>query len=297
MQNDYSAQNGGANPEGSEDGAATEEDEIMKDYPLPGLMDELEKNVKDLRMDNTKLRSNLETLQLKCEQLERTLQAQQEIHELASENYGKEVQRLRSRREDYKKSLDIIQAKLIWDYYATKFPEEGPRLKDCHRKGEWLPNDQIIDELLQDFVILGSRNAELLTENEKLRINLDTIQKSALSNVERFQPTQDDELTEHFNGLASAIKLLTRDIPATIDPDTLAEMFGSWTLLRGVSASFWKTKLHMRCLLEAAIWSLLMDTVFSTPFYIFGGEHAQACMTQWMELFARSTTYFTIHAA
>ncbi|KAF2493541.1 hypothetical protein BU16DRAFT_82816 [Lophium mytilinum] len=292
--NEPPSEKGDVQSDSGSDDTTPEVDEIIKErQPYSGFMekmDELEVNITNLRTDNTSLKSGVESLQTKCTNYENTIQEERAFHE-------HEARRLRAHREDYMKSLAVIQRKLLWDYYATKYPEDGIRLKECHRNGEWLPNDEIVDELLHDFVTLGTRNAELLSRNaellagnEKLHSNLDTLQKSALNNVERFQPTQDDELGEHFDGLASAIKVLTREIPTSIDPDTLAELFGEWTLLRGVSKSFWRTKLHMRCLLEAAIWSLLIDTVFSTPFYIIGGNHASVCMQQWMELFAPRET-------
>ncbi|KAF2812275.1 uncharacterized protein BDZ99DRAFT_263868 [Mytilinidion resinicola] len=288
------AQNEDVDSHSGSDGANLEVDEMIKEpQPYSGFMekmDELEVNITNLRTDNTSLKSGFESLQARCTDYEKTIEEERAFHD-------HEMKRLRAHREDYMKSLEAIQKKLIWDYYVKKYPGDETRLKERHRNGEWLPNDEIIDELLHDFVILGTRNAELLARNdellagnEKLHSNLDTLQKSALNNVERFQPTQDDELGEQFDGLASAIKVLTREIPTSIDPETLAELFGEWTLLQGVSKAFWKTKLHMRCLLEAAIWSLLMDTVFSTPFYIFGGNHASVCMQQWMELFAQRDT-------
>ncbi|OCK82313.1 hypothetical protein K432DRAFT_349279 [Lepidopterella palustris CBS 459.81] len=142
--------------------------------------------------------------------------------------------------------------------------------------------DRVLDEVFRDHTSLSQRNLELVTETSKLRHNLETLQKSMLSNVERFRPTQDDEIGEDFKALAAAVKVVTRDVPSTADTNKLAEGFKSYSLIQGVSVSHWKHKLHRKFLLEAAIWSVLMDTVFSTPFYVFG-KYADFFTGQWMD--------------
>lgn len=196
-----------------------------------------------------------------------------------------ENDRLRNQRNEYMDNLDRIQSKLLQDFCFKKYPEEqrmGPLPREMY-----VTIDRIIDEILQDLAAKERRNLELVTETSRLEHNLETLQKSLLSNVERFRPTQDDELISNFESLASAIKVITRDVPSSADCNKLAKEFAHYTLIDGVSVSYWKDRLHRKYLLEAAIWSILMDTIFSTPFYVFG-KYADLFTTEWKELFIRA---------
>lgn len=215
----------------------------------------------------------------KCQDQIHVLNANQDI--LLVEN-----DRLRNERNECRDKLDRIQSKLLQDFCFKKYPEEEQRMGPRPR-GKYVAMDRIIDEILQDLADRDRRNLELVTETSRLEHNLETLQKSLLSNVERFRPTQDDELISNFESLASVIKVITRDVPSSVDCNKLAVEFANYTLIDGVSVSYWKDRLHRKCLLEAAIWSILMDTIFSTPFYVFG-EYADLFTTEWKKLFMRA---------
>ena len=200
-----------------------------------------------------------------------------------------ENDRLRNQRNEYRDKLDRIQSKLLQDFCFKKYPEEEQRMAPLLR-GKYVAMDKIIDEILQDLADRDRRNLELVTETSRLEHNLETLQKSLLSNVERFRPTQDDELISNFESLASAIKVITRDVPSSADCSNLVKEFAHYTLIDGVSVSYWKDRLHRKYLLEAAIWSILMDTIFSTPFYVFG-EYADLFTTEWKQLFMSKSAF------
>ena len=211
-------------------------------------------------------------------------ECQDQIQALIVENY-----RLRDRRNEYRDKLDRMQSKLLQDFYFKKYPEEEQRMTPLP-SGKYWAMDMIIDEILQDLANRDRRNLELVTETSRLEHNLETLQKSLLSNMERFRPTQDDELISNFESLASAIKVITRDVPNSADCNRLAMEFAHYTLTDGVSVSYWKDRLHRKCLLEAAIWSILMATIFSTPFYVFG-EYADLFTTEWKKLFMSKSAF------
>ena len=200
-----------------------------------------------------------------------------------------ENDRLRNQRNEYRDKLDRIQSKLLQDFCFKKYPEEEQRMTPFPR-GKYVAMDRIIDEILQDLADRDRRNLELVTETSRLEHNLETLQKSLLSNMERFRPTQDDELISNFESLASAIKVITRDVPSSADCNNLAKEFAHYTLIDGVSVSYWKDRLHRKYLLEAAIWSILMDTIFSTPFYVFG-KYADLFTTEWKQLFMSKSAF------
>jgi regulator of replication initiation timing len=218
----------------------------------------------------------------KCQEQIHALNADQDI--LLVEN-----DRLRNERNECRDKLDRIQSKLLQDFCFKKYPEEEQRMGPRPR-GKYVAMDRIIDEILQDLADRDRRNLELVTETSRLEHNLETLQKSLLSNVERFRPTQDDELISNFESLASVIKVITRDVPSSVDCNKLAMEFANYTLIDGVSVSYWKDRLHRKCLLEAAIWSILMDTIFSTPFYVFG-EYANLFTTEWKKLFMSKSAF------
>ena len=200
-----------------------------------------------------------------------------------------ENDRLRNQRNECRDKLDRIQSKLLQDFCFKKYPEQEQRMASFPR-GKYVAMDRIIDEILQDLADRDKRNLELVTETSRLEHNLEMLQKSLLSNVERFRPTQDDELISNFESLASAIKVITRDVPSNADCNNLVNEFAHYTLIDGVSVSYWKDRLHRKFLLEAAIWSILMDTIFSTPFYVFG-KYADLFTTEWKQLFMSKSAF------
>ena len=216
---------------------------------------------------------------------------QDQIHVLSADRDVLIVQndRLRNERNECRDKLDKIQSKLLQDFCFKKYPEEEQRMAPLLR-GKYVAMDKIIDEILQDLADRDRRNLELVTETSRLEHNLETLQKSLLSNVERFRPTQDDELISNFESLASAIKVITRDVPSSADCSNLVKEFAHYTLIDGVSVSYWKDRLHRKYLLEAAIWSILMDTIFSTPFYVFG-KYADLFTTEWKQLFMSKSAF------
>ncbi|OCL15189.1 hypothetical protein AOQ84DRAFT_225441 [Glonium stellatum] len=196
-----------------------------------------------------------------------------------------ENDRLRSHRNEALDRLDLVQRKLLVNFYLKKYPQEKQRLGALSRPS-FSTIDQLLDEIIQDLAEKERKNDELVTETSRLEHNLETLQKSLLSNVERFRPTQDDELIGHFENLASSIKVITRDVPSSTDGNKLASQFAHYTLINGVAMTHWNNKLHRKYLLEAAIWSILMDTIFSTPFYVFG-KFANLYTAEWGQLFLR----------
>ncbi|KAF2867013.1 hypothetical protein BDV95DRAFT_611295 [Massariosphaeria phaeospora] len=91
--------------------------------------------------------------------------------------------------------------------------------------------------------------------------------------------TLDDAMLAIWQGVERAMSSLSRNFTISYDKN-IAKDLGSYALVRGVPNLYWNTEDRKRMLVESAIWSILLETVFDTPFAIFG-DAASATKIGW----------------
>ncbi|KAF2702968.1 hypothetical protein K504DRAFT_345804, partial [Pleomassaria siparia CBS 279.74] len=113
----------------------------------------------------------------------------------------------------------------------------------------------------------------LRAEVETLRLEMQMLQKDMLANVERVQSVSDEQFSQNFGKLASAIKSLSRAIklPTAVDVAGI-ELLHHYILVKAVPVTYWNTGARKKCMVEAVIWSILLQCLFSCPFNMFGPE-------------------------
>ncbi|KAF2702371.1 hypothetical protein K504DRAFT_394517 [Pleomassaria siparia CBS 279.74] len=133
----------------------------------------------------------------------------------------------------------------------------------------------ILERINQDLTDLGS-----------LKERFQTLQQEMLSNVDRTNPIPDTQFEQDFRSLTAAIKTVSRTVPPQ-SLDRICTDFDNFTLTRHVRKSYWSSRGRRRCFVEAAIWSILVDCVFQSPFGILG-DRCTIFTNIWKQLFGLS---------
>lgn len=192
------------------------------------------------------------------------LQAQQDTLKFHYESLEKENTKLKYWANYTKGRYRHIVERLVLPYAH----EKKLRFRD-HNKASM---DLVLSPMLQD-----------LSEVDVTRQRLHSLQHEMLSTKEKAQSVSDEQLAQNFRGLATLIKSLSR--AANMDPSVnVVEPFAHYNLICKVSKAHWNTRPRKKYLLEAVIWSILIDLVFHDPFVILG-EHCSILTTIWTSLF------------
>jgi hypothetical protein len=130
---------------------------------------------------------------------------------------------------------------------------------------ETLQNDVKEIEILKGIVRKLQTKA---SEVDNLRSKVQLLQKDALAKVEKIQAVPDTLFAQDFRVIVSLIKSLSRSIRPTAEID-IVKFLNDGVLLNDVPIHQWCTRAQKKCLVEAWVWSVLIDLVFLTPFNVF----------------------------
>lgn len=127
------------------------------------------------------------------------------------------------------------------------------------------------------------RMFEEVTHASELEECVQMLQKELLSKSDKVQATPDEQFTQDFRAIVSSVKTLSRTTEVDISADPVTAP-GSEFLLKDVSHHHWSDRRKRKLLVEAWVWSVLIKTVFGSPFAIFGGLCEQLNQS-WHDLF------------
>jgi hypothetical protein len=145
-----------------------------------------------------------------------------------------------------------IMAKYIQPYASKKNLRYDDKNEDS--------TDQVLGPLLEDAM-----------EASSLRSQVAMLQKDMLANVEKVHSVSDDQFRLDFGTLASLIKSFSRAIKLPSDTNVSDIDLLYWCpLVRDAQKGYWNTGSRRKSMVEAVIWSVLVDYIFSTPFAMFG---------------------------
>ncbi|PSN60998.1 hypothetical protein BS50DRAFT_593343 [Corynespora cassiicola Philippines] len=134
-----------------------------------------------------------------------------------------------------------------------------------------------------DLIQISDEIRREAMEASLLRERISSLQQQMLASVERYQAIPDEQLTQDFRNLSASVKSLSRNVsPASLDH--IDAMFNDCSLLQGAPHPQQALKSRKKIKLEAALWSVLIETVFKTPFTSFSylGEDL---FTTWSSMF------------
>ncbi|KAF1944794.1 hypothetical protein EJ02DRAFT_501209 [Clathrospora elynae] len=137
----------------------------------------------------------------------------------------------------------------------------------------------VIEHLSKEAEDAHSYAADAKSLEEQVR----TLQKEMLAKVEKVHVASDDQFAQDFRVIISLIKTLSRTIRIG-DSGDVAEGLGSGALLEDVSRHLWNSRARKKLLVEAWVWSVLIDMVFITPFVIYG-EQCGILNAVWQSIF------------
>lgn len=190
----------------------------------------------------------------------------------------KDNTRLREQRAKLKEQRDAFQGKIDYlqkecekldhehKYADNRYQYFLSRVIQPYAKSKGLRWDDQSKATID--VIMDPLSNDAL-EATSLRQQVQALQKELLAKVEKTQSMSDDQFSQDFRNLVALIKTLSR----TIRPNEKVNIFdilGSPILLSNVAQEHWTGRAGKKCFFEAWVWSVLLDTVFKSPFAIFG---------------------------
>lgn len=116
-----------------------------------------------------------------------------------------------------------------------------------------------------------------------LQDQIQILQKEMLAKVDKIHAGPDEQFAKEFRVIVSLVKTLSRTIrlDETVD---VAEALGSSFLQENVSRKHWIGRARKKLLVEAWVWSVLIEMVFRTPFAIYGRQ-CEKLSAVWSGLF------------
>jgi len=146
------------------------------------------------------------------------------------------------------------------------------------RNGE---NIQTFDQkLFFDVLTSLARDA---AERVPMQDQISSLQKELLGRVEKVHVASDDHFALEFRAITALIKTLSRTVRAAGGMN-IAEALGAGCLQENVSDHQWAIRARKKLLVEAWVWSVLIDNIFRTPFSIYGNDCAMLGGT-WKSMF------------
>ncbi|KAF1979395.1 hypothetical protein BU23DRAFT_403812, partial [Bimuria novae-zelandiae CBS 107.79] len=118
-----------------------------------------------------------------------------------------------------------------------------------------------------------------------LKQQVHSLQQQLFSTVEKVNAISDEQLTNAFRLLGASIKSLSRTInfPNRINVLDI-EAIGGSVLVAPVNKELWLARGRKKSLIEAFIWSVLLQHVFCNPFAVLGPDCVQLALW-WSSLF------------
>ena len=205
---------------------------------------------------------------------------------------NKEYNELEAEANEVKRRYDYILNKVIHPYAR----ERNLRYDDRTTKSidttlrplflEALEYKKVKERHLASQDEIQTLRAQLQTsqgQKDDLQRQVQSLQKQILARVDKVQAVSDDQLNQDFRSLAALVKSLSRSIRVTEHMDILG-VLEPQTLHGDVAEHHWATRARKKYYIEAWIWSVLIQWVFSSPFAIFH-ETGQGLSTSWGDIF------------
>ncbi|KAF1363240.1 hypothetical protein EJ07DRAFT_152737 [Lizonia empirigonia] len=149
--------------------------------------------------------------------------------------------------------------------------------------------DEVSMSLCRDVMEATSLRAQVESLQDQLKVannEVRVLQNDMLAKVEKVKAATDEELAREFCNLVSLIKTFTREVRTTGEESDI-DILCSGIMLKGVARHHWSTRARKKCLLEAWVWSVLIDSIFRSPFAIYG-RRWDGLSAVWQNLFGEA---------
>jgi len=193
-----------------------------------------------------------------------------------------------SRNEVHALQNELQVARNEMDTAATTFQELRDEVQTAHCEAQDLQDRLKGSEGKVQFIhghFRASRE-KLKTAQDLLQHSqsqVEALQKDMLSRVEQVRVVSDEQLAQDFRAIVSLVRTLSRSVRLADNADVF-EILEPYTLLHNVPQHNWNTRAGMKCYLEAWVWSVLVEMLFSSPFAIFK-KNGMAFNRNWTWMF------------
>ncbi|KAJ4398387.1 hypothetical protein N0V91_010232 [Didymella pomorum] len=138
------------------------------------------------------------------------------------------------------------------------------------------PRIQILHEDLNKMS--GAKN-----EVEELREQVAGLQNELLAKVQDVSVVSDEHFAQDFHSIAALIKTFSRKIQLD-ETINLSEVLEPVALLAKISPHHWKGRKRSKIFIEAWVWSILIECVFTGAFAVFG-KGCESLDQAWKQIF------------
>lgn len=190
-----------------------------------------------------------------------------ERHLKLRDTFGEQAEQL-SHYQDTNKWQEKLLNSIVRQYlkpYAEKTgikPEQWNE-GSCH---------MVLEHLQQDVQEAGA-----------LQDQIQVLQRELLSKADKVQAAPDGQFALDFRAIVSQVKVLSRTTRLLQVVDSKADL-PEGVMLEDVSRHHWDNRTKKKCLVEAWVWSVLLELVFASPFMILGEKCDFLCFN-WHSLF------------
>lgn len=215
-----------------------------------------------LRADNTRLRDQREDRSKECETQNKNYVDLQNIHRDLEKQYTSLDKQYIFSDDRYK----YLVGKIIGPYAQLT------NIKWDEQSGATI--NVMIEPLIKDALDAG-----------QLRNQVRALQNDMFARIDKGDPVSDEQFAQDFRNLAALIKTLSRTIRIAEEVDVIKILEDAY-MLHGVAVHHWNSRARKKGLIEAWVWSILLWTVFDTPFSVLGleGENVRKA---WATMFGK----------
>jgi hypothetical protein len=174
-----------------------------------------------------------------------------------------QVKTQRSAIDDSQNELEKLRSQL------KEFASQTQALQDIAFRAHV---DTAHKEVRSSQMQLDASRSQVQTLRNQLqasRSQVQTLQNQLLAGVDKVNVYTDDQFSQDFRALTALIKTLSRSVRVAEHADVTSTL-ETCGLLKGVVGKHWDSRARIKSYIEAWLWSVLVNKVFSGPFSLFG---------------------------
>ncbi|EDU42317.1 hypothetical protein PtrM4_124300 [Pyrenophora tritici-repentis] len=187
----------------------------------------------------------------------------------AAETIKNQAQTIAQREADAKSLHDLLDT--IVEGYLKPYALENGTHPDGWSRESVLEVMKALSTDASDAHVHTAEAMSYAADVHSLTEQVRTLQKEMLAKVEKVHVASDEQFAQDFRNIVSLIKTMSRTVHI-VDTVDVAGTLGTGPLLEGVSGGHWAGRAKKKLLVEAWVWSVLLDNIFRTPFAIFGNQ-------------------------
>ena len=221
--------------------------------------EQLQKDIQQLRTDNEKLRLQHDDI----------LDVDLEDVYKQNESFQIQLRTMKSERDQLNVENQKLQEKCEHSSKRWKEVHEIYIVPWAQKKSRGVVPPRV-SAIIAAIASMAQDSLEIDILHDKAhsaKQQVQALQQQLLSNVEKVEVISDEHFVQQFQSLAASIKTFSRtaiQLSKASEILTIGEILNA-TLSRDVNPDYWTTSIRKKGLIEAFVWSVMWDTIFSNP--------------------------------